>query len=451
MVKKIDFLVTILVTAFVFYRIFSSEFFISPDSIRYVDSGLNLLYHNVYSYNTFKQHIPPPPSLGFGGFFTAVELAVASVVDQDTEMSLICISREGQALAHQNCDLNLLGLRALYSIELLLFLLMMRMITSKLFTSRSLVTIATLVPLMFNDIFNFASSILTEPSYLCVVSILLYSQIMAFKQPKTNFRWLLLGFALGVLCHIKPIWLLMICFYSCMFGMAAFFKKSRSFLTTWLWFSIGMGFFILPMLMRNYVQLDVVAFSDRTYLIAALSHRVGYNMMSYNEWLIGWVYFLPDFGDQLANYYSNFNLNEKLAWGNGSFYQIGRDIIHTNVLNNVKEQYQLNYLIQNHVLEDLKKHFATTLLLSWRGIFISGSLSLLAILLVPLFAKVVSKRELFETCKVAAPLLMIVFGNALISVSIDRYNIGLLVIYTIVLAVLLDKLAHKIASKLYYG
>ena len=121
MTKKIELFLTISITTFIFYKIFSVEFFISSDSLRYLNSGLNLLYHSVYSYASFDPKIEPSPSLGFGGLFTAIELAFAGILDQETEKSFICILQTGQVAAHKNCNLNLYGLRFLYSIEILSF------------------------------------------------------------------------------------------------------------------------------------------------------------------------------------------------------------------------------------------------------------------------------------------------------------------------------------------
>ncbi len=448
MTKKIELYLSILIATFIFYKIFSAEFFISSDSLRYLNSGLNLLYHSVYSYASFDQNIEPSPSLGFGGLFTAIELALAAILDQETEKSFICILQNGQVAANQNCNLNLYGLRFLYSIEVVSFFLIMRKIALEMFSSQSVANFTIFIPILFSDIFNFASSILTEPSYLFVVTALIYFQIIALKQPSALYRWFLLGAVLGILCHIKPVWLLLIVFYSSFFLAASLIMKNPKPLKFWITFLIGANVFILPMLLRNYFVLDIFAFSDRAYLIASLSHRVGYNLMSYREWLIGWIYFIPDFGDQLANHYFDTKNNKKLAWGEESFYQIGRDVIHPKILTNVAEHEQLSFLMQNHILVDLKKHIATTFLLSWRGIFISGSISLLSLLLIPFYSIVVSKSELIETCKLAAPLIFILFGNSLVSVSIDRYNMGLVVIYILILAVLLNFISTKLYSRL---
>ena len=101
--------------------------------------------------------------------------------------------------------------------------------------------------------------------------------------------------------------------------------------------------------------------------------------MSWLEWLGGWVYYLPDFGDDLAKTLFGKETLEGLGWGPQSYYEYGAHVLHPEAHARTAPDVATGYLIKTYVLGDPLKFSAVTALLIWRGIFVGRYLGLLGL------------------------------------------------------------------------
>lgn len=187
----------------------------------------------------------------------------------------------------------------------------------------------------------------------------------------------------------------------------------------------------------------------------ALAYRMAYNAMTPTEYVAGWLYWIPDFGDNWARALLGEESIRRFDYGAKDGFYIGEvQTIIAQVrettgiqlgLYNSGEQTAnapspLRYLIQEYVLADLERYVPVTALLTWRGAF-PGKL----VGLIGLCAFIWSLRTAGGTYRtamiaLALPALSLLAFQAAISLNIPRYNLALLLPYTVASGLLLRTL-----------
>jgi hypothetical protein len=304
----------------------------------------------------------------------------------------------------------------------------------------------------FRETVEFSNTILTEPSYMMASGIFLFSWLLAWQKNKMSL-WFLSGLALGIVAHVKPAWNALLPSFIIFSSFLLILRliSINTILKSVLPFVFGCCLIALPLFIRNVIQLNYYGLSDPSYFGASLAHRVAYDSMSWTEWFAGWVYYLPDFGDTLSAKIFGDNVISKLGWGENSYYVYGRDVLHSAAIEATSASQASYYLISNHIANNVIKYFFVTLLLSWRGIFLSKYLGLLAIILlfpVLYYINSVTRRKILI---LITPIVLMVGVNALVSVSISRYNLPLIIIYSILLSYILVIASRLVTNQLPIG
>ena len=412
-------------------RILVSGASIQPDSARYASAGLNVFDYGVLSSQTYKEEKVATPGLYQGGVFTAFEIALAAATSNDTYRDLICVA---QVVVDENCGQGLWSLKIIYYLETVIFHLCV-LYVGYLFFSRSLIGgwVSVLASLGFYDTFLYASSPLSEQGYLMISGLFTVAWTRGYLRPSDLLAWGISGALAGLVVMVKPSWLVLPIGLLCVLAVTLVLDRRNYSLAmrAAVAFVLGFCFVIAPMFLRNFVVLDVFALSDSSYLISNLCHRLAFNLMTWREWFMGWVYYLPVspaktwFGaDSLA----------PLGWGNESYYQYGRDTLDHFVRKGRDTAEAKSYLLNTFVISMPLKFIAVTMLLMWRGIFVGHLVGLIAIPSVVGFlvgAKgVLLKRWLF----ILAPAFFMAGVHAAVSVSIYRYNIPLIIPYCLAMA-----------------
>jgi hypothetical protein len=198
--------------------------------------------------------------------------------------------------------------------------------------------------------------------------------------------------------------------------------------------TLGYAAIALPFLLRNGLQIGMWSVSDPAYLVASLCHRFGYNLMSWNEWMMGWLYYVPDFGDNLATKWFG-DAVSRLSWDKGGYYTYGRDVLlpEINATAAGSEAAQ-RLLIERYIFDMPLKNAAVTMLLLFRGIFVGGNWGTIAVLLVfpALWLMPAPRRGLW--LMLLLPALGAALINAQASVSMSRYNLALIPAFALVWA-----------------
>ena len=200
-------------------------------------------------------------------------------------------------------------------------------------------------------------------------------------------------------------------------------------------------------MLRSKSLFNSLALTDPIYLEACLSHRLGYERMSWLEWLGGWVYYLPDFGDDLAKTLFGKETLEGLGWGPQSYYEYGAHVLHPEAHARTAPDVATGYLIKTYVLGDPLKFSAVTALLIWRGIFVGRYLGLVGLpaTVIALWGMPPRQRDPLALLALIAFAIAAVHGP--LSVSIPRYNLALIPVYAVSLAWLLGSLWARVRRK----
>ena len=438
---------TILI-AFLFWvvvsRILVPEASIQPDSPRYVSAGLNIYQHGTLSEESYQEDVVPKPGLYAGGVLTAIEIATAATLSEETYRDLVCIS-EGRG--DESCGLGLWSLKAIYLVETFVFHLCALFVGWRFF-GRNVVAAWSVVAasLLFKDTYAYASSPLSEQGYLVLVGLFAAAWICAFDNAEKVFHWFLAGLVGGLLVLVKPAWLLLpvgLAFISLFALMNGKLLKRQTLKATTA-FCAAFVLAMSPMIVRNMIVLDIFEMSQQRYLVSSLSHRLAFNLMSWKEWLIGWIYYLPVSGAQRL-----FGADAlfPLGWDDRSYYQFGRDVLDKLANEGRSVLEARNYLLSEYVFAMPLKFIAVTLLLLWRGIFVGHVVAMLAVPFAGLMTIFARNGIWFRWMFLLLPFIIMAAVNAALSVSLYRYNLGLIIPYCVAMVWCVMTVLNHLLSK----
>ncbi|MBM3507416.1 MAG: hypothetical protein FJX64_06795 [Alphaproteobacteria bacterium] len=182
-----------------------------------------------------------------------------------------------------------------------------------------------------------------------------------------------------------------------------------------------------PWIIRNQVTFHA---ADRagSYGSRILAQRLAYNEMTTKEWAVAFVYWLPDFGDNLAGALFGGDSFRRLSLdGTDTLYELGRAELLANAVTQAgAEDQALGYLVRTGILAQPLWHVAVTFALLWRGIWVAKYWGLIT---VPIFAFVLAsrvRRRDWTFVLLAAPAWFMAGLYAFASISISRYNLVLI-------------------------
>ncbi|MCB1745159.1 MAG: glycosyltransferase family 39 protein, partial [Gammaproteobacteria bacterium] len=273
----------------------------TADALRYITSALNLLDHGVLSMAEHRPDIEPAPGLLMGGPVTSLELALAAALDGDLRQTFECALTQ-----RADCVVHLSTLRWLHFLETILTLALIWLLGLRILGRPLQAWLACLLALACRDLFLYTGLALAEPLHLLLSVSTLYLLVRS-ADPDGRFRHaLLLGLCLGAGALTRPavlIWLPLAGALLLMVWIHRYRERSRpdwhALVRVVVAASLATAV-VASWVIRNWVVSQTATLSDPTYLDLALAHRAGYNAMDYHEWLVGWIYYLPDFGDSLA-------------------------------------------------------------------------------------------------------------------------------------------------------
>lgn len=415
-------------------HIFQKGLGIQPDSPRYIASGLNLYQHGVLTGGwAYDPAQAPAPGLPQGGVFTSLELALAAALDDRTRSALECAVRE---TIHAPCDRGMVSLKAMYSVEIAVFLICLVSVARLLFGDWLRPALALAFALSFKEMRAYSHDVLSEPAFMMMSGLFLLAVLRAVRAGGRALPWLLAGLALGGMALVKPAWSALLAGSLLVLAGMLVLHRDRALVWGQCWgaFALGWVLAMAPLLLRNYLVMDFVGLSDGGYMLAPLSDRLGYNAMGWRELAAGVLFYLPDFGDNAAIALFGQDIAEKLAWGDHSYYIYGRDVLHRMALAKGSVAEAKAFLWSEHFFNTPVKSLLVSVLLAWRGLFVGSLLGLAALLLLVPVLRGLSHPQRTGLLALLLPLGMMVGAQALISVSIPRYNVGLIVPFSLVLA-----------------
>lgn len=442
--QKITHLVlTAALVVFVFGRIFQQDIYIQPDSSRYMKMGLQVAEAFLPEEDWTFEYASDLLAYGEGGPFSALEVGMAATFSDNTRHSLQCFVQAKSLI--NDCVMDIDVLLFAYGLELLIFHACVGLIAYLVLGSSLKAWLAVAVSLGFKETRIYSTSVLTEPSYMMWGGLFMLAWVYCWKNPNVLKSWLICGIALGFVILVKPSWqaLLPALWVLALLHVAYYRAQTALVLKPLALLSLGAFLVFGPLIVRNGLSIGVWNLTPPGYLPASLAHRFGFNDMSWLEWAAGWIYYLPDFGDNWARSFFGAETVAKLHLDAGSYYAYGRDILHKEAMAAAPDGQVVRYLLSEHFFNDTPKSIAVTAMLMWRGIFVGSLMGLAALLLAGpvLYFMNAQTRKLFAL--IVLPLLIMVGVHALVSVSILRYNLILIVPYAIILAQVFFVLSNR--------
>jgi hypothetical protein len=206
----------------------------------------------------------------------------------------------------------------------------------------------------------------------------------------------------------------------------------------------GYAISVLPWMLRNAISLGEFSLTVG-YDIDILVQRLFYNQMSWGEWWKAWIYWLPDFGDNLAIALFGEDAVRKLSLLEPTGYHYAgnppvSDFLKTHLGNRPATLGNLLPVL----LADWPKHVAVTFVMAWQGLWAGKYITFVAVLLAPFaLCRMAETGQLRGFLVMAGVVLLMVGFYAFVSVSIPRYNLPMIWISAMVAAVLVEAVTRR--------
>jgi len=399
------------------------------DALRYIDYALNLYHHGVFGLSDGALSEAPSPGNANSPLYPAW-LALWMTLDPGLSESLSCVRFQPPGTP---CPLDLDRLLAAQSGLAVLAFTFLWLTARRLHGRAGVAWLAGLAAFLSFELLKFANLVLTEILVLPLFFAFVWCLVVAYQTGKLRW-WLAAGLAIGLTALTRPEYAYLFYGLALALGAATLWRRQKLLLFKGAMLVLGFGLVAAPWLGRNYVQFGQASLTGG-YADAIFAQRAAYNRMSWPEIGVAFVYWLPDFGDSLAGKLFPKPLHAKLGWQEGSYYLSESPKVFLESRNRVENREDvLADLMHEHVQKDPAKHFFVTLALLARGMFVAkywGILGLIGFLLTLCWS--LKKRDQDFLIASLPAWFMAVFYAA-VSVSVARYNLGLLQIYAIGIA-----------------
>ena len=207
---------------------------------------------------------------------------------------------------------------------------------------------------------------------------------------------------------------------------------------------------IAPWLARN-VWLYGAPTMTVGYSAGTLSYRIAYNEMTNDEFVAGWIYWLPDFGDSLAKRLFEPEAYRRLDLGNPEgIHQAGSRRVMQEIeaksgaapgsYTRDAPRAGTGWVLREYIISDWFNHIKVTLLLFWRGVMLNSYFGLVGFgLLLWALAGGLNgpHRPLFLITLGVTTLLSLFY--AFISLNIARYSAPMILPMSLAYAALAER------------
>ena len=201
-------------------------------------------------------------------------------------------------------------------------------------------------------------------------------------------------------------------------------------------FILSICIIIGPWILRNYYYYDFASVSVG-YGSYILSERVAYNEMTWTEWAVSFIYWLPDFGDKLASALFSEEFYQRLNFESPTgFYLIGNTEFRNEIYSlGATEAERRAILLNDYIFQDLFKHIMVTFTMVCRGMWTGKYFGLVGFVFLVPGILILRHRVRFATLfAFAVPFYFMLGLNAFVSVSIPRYNMPMQMFYALFIA-----------------
>jgi 4-amino-4-deoxy-L-arabinose transferase-like glycosyltransferase len=391
-------------------------------------------------------------SAAFGVYFSPLYpgfLALMTFVDGAFMDALKCV-RSAEAAC------NLSGLTLAFTVQGVLAALstFFVFLATRRLTADTRVAWLTLVIVLAAKTFaDYASQLLTESLAFFFVMLFtwLLSVVLTDRRPRmAPMIWA--GAALGLATLTKPSYQYLIIFMAPVLFLwirQQSKEGARGALRLSAVYLAAAAIMLLPWVVRNYFDVGAVTVSAGGARVFV--ERLPYNLMTWPEWGMSFIYWLPDFGDNLAAALFSEGSVRRLSWYHpDSFYMMGRGpFFHEVRALAGQHDSPLGFMLREYVWGDLTKHLAVTVTLAVRGMWVGNYVSLVGFILLPGCIWVLARQgRLGPFLIYCLPPFFMLGLYAFVSVNVVRYNEPLIAVFALSAATVIVRLADHGANLL---
>ncbi len=292
---------------------------------------------------------------------------------------------------------------------------------------------------------RFANTLMTETMSLLLSSAactLAASAVRAHASGKRAWTgWLACGLVLGLASLCRPALLALAPLGLCLGAALALRYRGARMPRAAGAFGIGVAVVVLPWVLRNALVLHRAALTFG-YASHTLIQRIAFDAMTPREYALSFVCWLPD-GAGLGRLIAGAHTCDRFGWDEhpDSFYAIGtgplmrRSLDAAGGWNNM-----MPTIIHHDLLAHPLRHLLVTIPLALRGLWIDHYWGLLLAPISLLVTLRALRRGQLEIIALSAPAWLLLLLNALVAVNQTRYNLLLVLPFSLAGAVVFDRL-----------
>ena len=381
------------------------------DGLRYAGYVVNLNLHGVFALSSGAVDQVGEPSRANAPLYMVVVAAV-SWLDAGLRDTLVC--RVGNTAS---CPLDIASLYALNAVfgglaATISTILAWRFTASMLIAwGTGILVLSAIVSLEYGTTLGPENAIL--PAFFA-----LSLALDTYWKTRSWQAVFMAGALVGTLALIRPSYQYLI--YGLVLGFAiygALHRDGRGILAL----VAGSALVVTPWAIRNWVHFGDPALSGGQYGEIIIAQRFAYNAMTWGQWAVSFLYWLPDFGDKASEALFPPQLYAPLGLGPGTFFETAITDVYEASRERVGDANVMRDLITTHVFGEPWKYAAVTASLAWRGLFVAKYFGLIGIVCT----MVVLPRGGWRFALLLMPMVFMVGFHAAISISIERYNLFL--------------------------
>lgn len=400
----------------------------SADQLRYANYSVNLAHFGTFGLSPADSAAEAEPGNANAPLYP---LLVAGVIKLDPALdtSLICALED---VAETNpCATEFGSLEAVQYLLALICLLLLWASCLLMFGKTTLATGAALLAGLSGVYSGYAEKLLTEILLLPLFAGIQLCLLLVIKSGRA--RWsVATGLLLGLLTLTRPegfhLALLLAVVFTVMLVLVRRVAELQLVVVAVLAFVVT----VAPWAVRNQLQFGAPSLTTGGYGETILAYRLSFNRMTANEWATAFIYWLPDFGDKLAQQTVAEPHYRRLVSDNSdSFIATARADILQPALDKMPREEVLGHWLKTEILGKPITHLWTSVPIFWRGIWVAKYWGIVGLLSYLVLLKKLPRDQRRALLWFSLPVWLLALLHTGISINIPRYNLPLVPVYAI--------------------